>query len=165
MTTQEKKYKFPGRPRVWNPEELSLQLDEWSKKEDSRWLGDFLIEIECGNHTHLSRWATESEDFATSLRLAKLRIASRIRGQLHDERYNASLFHREIGMYDLMLKEHDREEKVFEASLKRSDDQPYTPEQAKALKSVLDAVSKYQNAPANTTPTSPATPSDTKAPS
>ena len=140
-----KPFKFVGRPRVWNPDELAIKLNEWSKQEDSRWLGDFLILIEAPSHTYLSRWAEESEDFATSLRMAKLRIASRVRNQLHDDSYNASLFHREIGMYDSMLKAHDREEKEFEASLKDKQNTNVNEEALKSAQSILTMIAAFQN--------------------
>jgi len=130
--------------RKWFPDQLAIDLDAWSKRDDARWLGDFLLEHEIDLPDYLTRFANESELFAKSLRLAKFRIASRIRNQVHDESYNVSVFHREIGMYDMLLKAHDREEKEFEASLKDKLEKNVSEDAIANAKAVLDMIASYQ---------------------
>jgi hypothetical protein len=131
--------------RKWFPDEIADKLDEWSKREDSQWLGSFLIEIEAPCHTYLARWADESEKFATTLRIAKWRIAERNRKSLHKSEYNSVQFQREIAMYDSILKAHDREEKEFEASLKDKQNTNVNEEALKSAQSILTMIAAFQN--------------------
>lgn len=132
--------------RKYYPDELAIKLDEWSKRESSRWIGDFAIENEIDDPSYFSKMAEQSPPFSKSLRLAKLRIASRLRQSLNSETYNASLFHREIGLYDHYLKAHDREEKEFEASLKNKENTSQVNDEAiKSAASVLAAIAAFQN--------------------
>jgi hypothetical protein len=132
--------------RKYYPDDLAIKLDEWSKRENARWIGDFAIENEIDDPSYFSKMAQSSELFSKSLRLAKLRIASRLRQGLNNETYNASLFHREIGLYDHYLKAHDREEREFEASLKNKDNASQVNEEAiKSAASVLAAIAAFQS--------------------
>jgi len=131
--------------RKHDPEQLAIDLDEWSQREDSQWLMQFAIEFRIPSPSYLGELANQSDSFRESLQIAKYRMALRNTKKLHAGEYNSVQFQREIGMYDAFLKAHDREEKEFEASLKNKDNQAQVNEEAiKSASLVMAAIEAFQ---------------------
>lgn len=92
--------------------EEAKSLEEWSKKPESKYLGDWVLERDF-DPDNVSLWARKNVPFSEALKKAKLRIASRLRKSISDPEnpYNYGLFMREIGMYDRFLNQYERKEK------------------------------------------------------
>lgn len=112
-----------GRKKVFTPEvieALSLELESWSKRDSSDYIGDFCLEHNL-HPQRISDFSKANVVFEESLKIAKLRIASRIRKLLHKNSYNYGLFMKEIGMYDHFYLEHERDQLTFEYNLKKEE--------------------------------------------
>lgn len=93
-------------------------LDEWSKRKDATALCQFCVERD----TYAQRiyeWRDSNPKFAETLKIAKMRIASRMRSQLHDKKnpYNYGLFMRDIAFHDAFT--HDFEEGLKDKDAER----------------------------------------------
>jgi len=111
-----------GCPQKYDREKLAESLDKWSLREDADHLGKWaLLEEDLPCISYVNRFASESEEFAKAHKKAKLRIALRLRAKLHDKEnpYNYGLFMRDISIYDQLLVDTERAEKMFDAELKR----------------------------------------------
>lgn len=97
---------------------LKELLETWSMKDDSTFLGDFVI-LAGIDPDHLDSYASEDPDFSLALKHAKLRIAKRLRAKLGKKGYSSALFAREIGMYDLLLAKYEREQFRIEQQIKK----------------------------------------------
>ncbi len=85
---------------------LTEQITLWSQKNDSTYLGDFVI-LTGMDPDNLDEYASQDPEFCLALKHAKLRIAKRLRSMLGKKGYSATLFAREIGMYDLLLAKYE----------------------------------------------------------
>lgn len=98
--------------------ELAEKIRLWSLRDDSTYLGDFVILANLDPDT-LDDLALIDDNFALQLKHAKLRIAKRLRGMLGKKGYSATLFAREIGMYDLLLHRYENEQLRLEQKIKK----------------------------------------------
>jgi hypothetical protein len=110
---------------MYDLEAEAAALDAWSKKDDSFHFSEFANERNVYRE-RIYEWIANSEIFEESYRLAKCRIACRLRKKLHDKEnpYNYGLFMREIGFYDSFLHEYEREEKIFDSKLRKDEAKP-----------------------------------------
>lgn len=118
--------KTSGRPG-YDLDVEAKALDEWSKKPEAINLLGFTNERDyCAEN--LSVWAHKHKEFAKALKKAKERIALRREFWVNNERMNYGIYQRYQGMYDPLLHQYEREQKEFEAELKRKseDDQTST---------------------------------------
>lgn len=111
-----------GRPVKYTWEikhQIYDDLVEWSKKPDSFNILEFTFDKDYGA-CDISTWAHEDDYFSKALKKAKERLGNNIRKKLadKDDPYNYGAFQREIGMYDSLLRTHEREEKKYEAECK-----------------------------------------------
>lgn len=110
-----------GRPAIYDIEEMANKLDEWSKKYQSLALIEFSADMNI-DPTYIYYWANKSEVFSETLRKAKARIAARRERMVHLNTLDVKVFNRYQGFYDPYLHQYEREEKMFDASLKNTQD-------------------------------------------
>lgn len=115
--------KTSGRPKKYTDEVKKQEFQdllEWSKNPDSFNLLDFTFNKDY-TLSLLGEWSKENDEFSATYKKAKERLGHNIRKKLHDKisPYNYGAFQREIGMYDSNLNEYERAEKIFEANLKK----------------------------------------------
>lgn len=128
--------KTSGRPVKYTPEikkQAFIDLLEWSKLSTSFNILKFCFDKEYDT-TLLGIWAKEDDELARAYKKAKERLGCNIRERLHDKKnpYNYGAFQREIGMYDSILHEFERDEKIFDAELKKK----YESESSKQIPNV-----------------------------
>ncbi len=107
-----------GRPELTKEflDEKAEALLKWSLSPKATALCQFCVEQEIGHSTFYD-WLNKSPKFSEAMAIVKMRIAKNLRDKIQDG-YNERLFGREIGSHDYFLRDHEREEKAHEASLK-----------------------------------------------
>lgn len=120
-----------GRPRVHNHELLAKSLDEWSRKPDSIELLDWVNENDLYPQI-VSRLSKEDENFCEALKKTKSKIAARRTKLANEDIINYGIYQRYQGMYDHFLKEDERDEKEYEANLRRKVDEHNQKQQVEA---------------------------------
>lgn len=104
--------------------QMAIDLDNWSKRPDAFALCEFCVEQDIYAQ-RIYDWRDESILFAEVLKKVKMRLAARLRKSLHDKDnpYNYGLFMREIASHDKFLHDFEREEKAYDASLKKNQEE------------------------------------------
>lgn len=109
-----------GRPREHDRQQIAKDLLEWAKLETSLNLNGFCAKQLIAPQK-ISQFALEDDMFRESLQLTKSILAERrernlVTGILHNKAYEANLT-----VYDHFIKEDRREEKEFDASIKKDE--------------------------------------------
>jgi len=118
-------------------------LDAWSQKDDSY----ALIDYAASRNTHPQRvyeWRDKSPAFAEVLKLAKARMASRMRRKLLSNEYNYGLFMREIHHHDGFLNASEDAEKDKDAQRTRENTSIVNDEFKTMLVSYMSMLSSKQ---------------------
>lgn len=104
--------KKPGRPRVYDPDEIANEMLEWVKKEDSINIAQF-----CADRGYLPgliwRLDKESEDFSYAYTITRMKLAERRERYLNNNLLNYGAWQRYQRGYDPFLAkdEDDKEDK------------------------------------------------------
>ena len=109
-----------GAKPVYNMEEEAEAIEKWSKLDSSIHLAEFALSR--GTYAvRLYDWRDNSIVFAEALHRARDRLALRLRMIMNypNSSYNEKLFHRDIACHDELLRLDERDEKKFEAELKK----------------------------------------------
>jgi hypothetical protein len=110
---------LPGRPREHNREQISIDMIQWAKKEDSINLNKFCAlydpPIPPSKITH---WAKEEDYFRQAYESTKAFIAFRREEKLNAEELHVKAYDLNAATYDHFLKDERRQQAEFEASLK-----------------------------------------------
>ncbi len=144
-----------GVHKVYNLKKEALALDKWSKTDEATALCQF-----CNQRNiyaqRLYEWRDESPDFAETLKIAKSRIAERLRTRMHEGTYNYGLFMSEIGFHDTFhhdyldahkVREHELKKLLikYEYELKQEATQAVTEELKEAHNAVMAQLSELQS--------------------
>jgi len=127
-------------------------LDDWSKRDDATAMVGFCVSRDIYPQ-RVYEWVDQCPRFAEAFKMAKVRIAHRIRERVNnndkDKPHNYGIFMREIGFHDKFL--HDYEEDVKDKDAKRSKDIAQAVSQdtiaatAAVLKQLLDQRTQSQS--------------------
>lgn len=112
-----------GRPPIFDKLVIARELVEWAKKDDSINLNAF-----CCWHeppiapNYLSQWSKEQtlegELISQAMYIAKSFLACRREAWVGSDKLNQKAFDRNATVYDLFLKQEERDQLEFESSLK-----------------------------------------------
>jgi len=122
----------------YNIEEEIKALDEWSRRDDALALCDYCVERDIYPQ-RVYEWRDKYEKYADVLKKTKMRMVARQRKKLRDKDnpYNYGLFMRELAHLDKFVQDAEREEKSFEADLKRKVDKEEKLDQAQTVRKAV----------------------------
>ena len=110
-----------GRPPEWDLEELAKELIEWSYKSDSLNLIGFSSPKRM-SVTKLPDFAVKNSKFREALILAKENIGINRFKAASLNQMPEKFYTRCEGMYDPLYHKYDRDEKIFESSLRKDEE-------------------------------------------
>jgi hypothetical protein len=112
-------YSF-GRPKEYDRIQIGKQMVEWSKNPEALTIPMFATSI--GLHSGVLRvWCTQDEDFRALFITAKENVGINRLKAVSDSKLklDPGIYNRSAHFYDMDLKEDFREEKRFDADLKK----------------------------------------------
>lgn len=110
-----------GRPREHDRDAIAEKLIAWSKLENSLNLNAFCSQNEIPP-SNLGIWARECKKFQRAYEIAKSFIAMRREQKLSNGELHVKAYDLNAATYDYFLKEEKREEKAYEAELKKAEE-------------------------------------------
>lgn len=108
----------PGRKQIYDPEEEAKMLLEWSLKDTSIEILEYINDRPYCS-TYLSDMARENPILSEALKKTKERIALRRSKLANKNELNYGIYQRYQKMYDTTLREHEREELEIEIDIKK----------------------------------------------
>jgi len=132
-----------GRPREYDLAIIGDRLIEWAKRDDSINFNKF-----CCTHdpiippTYLLRWSKEDNDFCMAYEKAKAFLGARREEWLSSDLLHVKTYDLNATVYDIFLRDEQRQQKEFESSLKQKEEQNIPPLQNQI--SLADTIIKQQ---------------------
>ena len=108
----------PGRPKFWTDEkihEMADKLEEWSLKDDSLFLNEFIATLERGmNRDTFNEWVHSNTYFSDAYHRTKERILGRAKRGAARKELDSRFMVFHLGYNDPEFKKHLREQKEHE---------------------------------------------------
>jgi hypothetical protein len=107
-----------GRPQKYDRVEYAKLLDDWSETKDAVNIMQFCAKYNLEGE-YISRWAKESDEFSQSLNRARAKLCARQSELVQKGKYDWRDYNRQLGYYNKVIQEFDREELAYEYGLKK----------------------------------------------
>ena len=140
-----------GAPRKYDREQIAIDFIEWARDNPNA-LSVPMFATSIGlNSQMLLNWCLEDDQFRVSYNTAKELIGiNRLKATLTYKEDGAfklekSIYTQTLGNYDLDVREYQREEKRFEASLKNDESNNISKEHIEGMEAVLKLMKDRQN--------------------
>lgn len=135
-----------GRPIKYDRAQMAKEIIEWAKKPDSINLNGFCIDRdEPIDPSQVVAWSKEDGPFSQAYRIAKAFIARRRELMLSAETLHARAYERNVKVYDLFIKEEDREEIKYISDLKKEENKALDPQTMKSFDNIMGQLSSLQS--------------------
>lgn len=110
-----------GRPREYDRDQIAEEMIEWAQLPDSINLCGFSAK-KLIPPSKITAWARECEKFRLSYEIVKAIVGERRERLLSSQQLHVKAYDLNAKTYDHFLKEEHKEEKTFESSLRKEED-------------------------------------------
>ncbi|HET6457266.1 MAG TPA: hypothetical protein VFG24_00100 [Nitrosopumilaceae archaeon] len=144
-----------GAPRKHDREQIARDFIEWAT-DNPQALSVPMFAAPRGLHSEMMmNWAREDDEFRRSYYIGKELIginrlkATMVNKENESNRLERGIYCQTLGNYDLDVREYQREEKRFEASLKNDDSQSVSKEHIESMEAILSLMKSRQSSARN----------------
>lgn len=134
-----------GRPREYDRVQIGKELLEWARQLDSLNLNKFCCTREPPlNPNKVIQWSIEDEEFRNAYEEAKAFLAARREEMLNGNLLHTRAYERNATVYDRFMRTEERNQKEFEANLKKDSDLKVSEKSVELYENLMKQITNRQ---------------------